>query len=434
MLTNPDEVSGVGRRSQMPCASRSGILEDGDDLAPRSSPSTPGSAKSSASPTSTAFPPGATTTKSPTKGVTSTTSPPAGVTTTANPTAQPVVATSVLSSTTLVSSVLNAGTPTIPTSIASSTVRQTKSDATASAIPANGIAEKGGNNGGGGGGGISKTAIGFGVVGGIGFLVAVGFLIYKSWWCRRKKANDQAPRAELRTNDNTRPGVGPGGLKRSDSSALGSLMGHAYRAEDGSTLYKHQVGGTYMNEKRGFGTRDDQDPILPREPDPAAHPANNDRSESPVGSWLKRQSSHMLNPLTARASMTSSAAGGFKMTEPPRPDDSASQWGGDAAPPTLDPRFQPPMPAMPPQYQPQQAAVGEYYYPSRSIRRRSRRRRHRSECPWLRPTGRRARGTRGACSSTGPISPRGGRPSWLADRDQIDRPWRSVDGRSPLCT
>ncbi|KAK8022560.1 hypothetical protein PG993_013327 [Apiospora rasikravindrae] len=345
-------------------------LEDRDDLGPRSSPSSPdspASAASSPSPTSTTFSPGATKTASPPPGVTSTTSPPAGATTTSPPTAQPVIATSVLSKTTLVSSVLPAGSPIIPTSIdsrPSSTVRQTKPDGTASAVPANGIAEKGGDNGGGGGDGISKTAIGFGVVGAVGFLVAVGFLIWKFWWCRRKKANqEQPPRAELIASDNApRPGAGPaGGLKRSDSSVMGSLMGHAYRAEEGGDMYDHQVGGTYMDEKRRPGSREDRDPILPREPEPVANP-NNDRSESPVGSWLKRQSTRMLDPLTARASMTSSAAGGFKMTEQPRPDDSVSQFGGDQMPPTMDPRFQPPMPAMPPQYQPQQP-TGEYYFP-----------------------------------------------------------------------
>ncbi|KAK8108911.1 hypothetical protein PG984_014712 [Apiospora sp. TS-2023a] len=333
-------------------------LEDRDDLGPRSSPSSPDSPKSAAStpsPKSTSFPAGATSTKAPPPGITG------------NPTAQPVIATSVVSSTTLVSSVLPAGTPVIATSKPSSTVRQSRPESTASAIPANGIAEKGGSNGGGGGGGsngMSRAAIGLGVVGGIGFLVAIVFLIWKFWWVRRKKASsNQAPRAELIANDNTRPGNGPGGgLKRSDSSALGSIMGKVYRAEDGGNTNDYQVGGTYMDEKRRFGAQDDQQSILPREPDPVAHPANGDRSESPVGSWLKRQSTNMLNPLTARASMTSSAAGGLKMAEPPRPDDSASQYGGDAGPPTMDLRFQPPVPTMPPQYQPQQA-TGEYYYP-----------------------------------------------------------------------
>ncbi|KAK8057418.1 hypothetical protein PG996_011355 [Apiospora saccharicola] len=333
-------------------------LEDRDDLGPRSSPGSPDSPKSAAStpsPKSTSFPAGATSTTAPAPGITS------------KPTAQPVIATSVVSSTTLVSSVLPAGTPVIATSKPSSTVRQSRPESTASAIPANGIAEKGGSNGGGGGGGgngMSKAAIGLGVVGGIGFLVAIVFLIWKFWWVRRKKASsNQAPRAELIANDNARPGNGPGGgLKRSDSSALGSIMGKVYRAEDGGSTSNYQVGGTYMDEKRRLGAQDDQQSILPREPDPVAHPANGDRSESPVGSWLKRQSTNMLNPLTARASMTSSAAGGLKMTEPPRPDDSASQYGGDAGPPTMDPRFQPPVPTMPPQYQPQQA-TGEYYYP-----------------------------------------------------------------------
>jgi hypothetical protein len=205
----------------------------------------------------------------------------------------------------------------------------------------------------------------------VGFLVAILFLIWKFWWVRRKKAdNNQAPRAELIANDNTRPGGGAGGgLKRSNSSALGSIMRKVYQAEDGDSTYGpgHQVGGTYMDEKRQPGVQDDQQAILPREPD-AVHPANGDRSESPVGSWLRRQSRNMLNPMTARASMTSSAAGGFKMAEPPRPDDSASQFGGDAGPQTMDPRFQPPVPAMPPQYQPpqyqaQQPAPVEYYYP-----------------------------------------------------------------------
>ncbi|KAK7937772.1 uncharacterized protein PG986_014640 [Apiospora aurea] len=330
-------------------------LEDRDDLGPRSSPSSPdspASAASSPSPTSTTFSPGATKTALPAPGVTSTTSPPAGAVTTA-PTAQPVIATSVLSSTTLVSSVVPAGSEIIPTSIdtrPSSTIRQTKPDGTASAVPANGITEKGGNNGGGGGGGISKTAIGFGVVGAVGFLVAVGFLIWKFWWCRRKKANtNPPPRAELIASDNTRPGAGPGGgMKRSDSSVMGSLMGHAYRAEEGGSMYDHQVGGTYMDEKRRPGSHDDRDPILPREPEPVANP-NGDRSESPVGSWLKRQSTRMLDPLTARASMTSSAAGGFKMTEQPRPDDSYQPPQQPTAkyyfPIAIDPQKVPPPPA-----------------------------------------------------------------------------------------
>lgn len=206
----------------------------------------------------------------------------------------------------------------------------------------------------------------------MGFLVGILFLVWKFWWVRRKKANpDQAPRAELIANDNARPGNGPGGgLKRSDSSALGSIMGKVYRAEDGGSVgggrNDYQVGGTYMDEKRGLGIQDNQQGTLPRQPDPVAHLADNgDRSESPVGSWLKRQSTRMLDPLTARASMTSSAAGGFKMAEPPRPDDSASQWGGDAGPQQTF--QQPPVPAMPPQYQPTppppQQATGEYYYP-----------------------------------------------------------------------
>ena len=197
------------------------------------------------------------------------------------------------------------------------------------------------------------------------------FLIWKLWWVRRKKAgSNQAPRAELIANDNARPGGGPGGgLKRSDSSALGSIMGKVYSAEGGGSTYGHQVGGTYMDEKRRAGAQDDEQTILPRAPDAVAHPANGDRSESPVGSWLQRQSRNMLNPWTARASMSSSAAGGFKMTEPPRPDDSVSQFGGDAGPQTMDPRFQPPVPTMPPQYQPpqyqppQQQTPVEYYYP-----------------------------------------------------------------------
>lgn len=144
---------------------------------------------------------------------------------------------------------------------------------------------------------------------------------------------------------------------------MGSLMGHVYRAEDGGS----QVGGTYMDEKRRPGSRDDLDPILPREPEPVAQ-----RNESPVGSWLSRQSSTMLNPLTARASMTSSAAGEFRRAQQgqqPRPDDSVSQFG-EESPPTLDPRFQPPVPSMPqqfqqqmPQQQLQQQAAGECYYP-----------------------------------------------------------------------
>ncbi|KAK8117745.1 uncharacterized protein PG998_006026 [Apiospora kogelbergensis] len=219
----------------------------------------------------------------------------------------------------------------------------------------------------GGGGGaqpMSKAAIALGVIGGVGFLVAIGFVIWKLWSRKKRaKVDYSSPRAELVGNGQPRPGAGPTGLNRSDSSVMGSLMGHVYRAEDGGS----QVGGTYMDEKRRPGSRDDLDPILPREPEPVAQ-----RNESPVGSWLSRQSSTMLNPLTARASMTSSAAGEFRRAQQgqqPRPDDSVSQFG-EESPPTLDPRFQPPVPSMPqqfqqqmPQQQSQQQAAGEYYYP-----------------------------------------------------------------------
>ncbi|KAK6852151.1 hypothetical protein PG995_012276 [Apiospora arundinis] len=343
---------------------------DKDDLGPRSSPGSPDSVASSASPTKTTFAPGAAPTATqPPPGVTATgTKPTAAITTSpaTGPTAQPVIATSVISSTTLVSSVIptgaiasgkTAGAP-------SSTVRQQRPDGTA--VPANGIAEKGGSNGGGGGGPapMSKAAIALGVIGGVGFLVAIVFIIWKLW-NRKKRAKDNAARAELvgtANNNPPRPGVGPNGLPRSDSSALGSIMGHVYRAEEGGNT--SQVGGTYMDEKR----RGSQDDLLPRAPEPAAQ-----RNESPVGSWLSRQSSTMLNPLTARASMTSSAAGEVKraqMAQQPRPDDSVSQFGGEEAAPTMDPRFQPPVPAMPQQFQQQmpaqqlqQQATGEYYYP-----------------------------------------------------------------------
>ena len=146
-------------------------LEDRDDLGPRSSPSSPdspGSTASSASPTKTTFPAvAAPTAAPPPPGVTATPAQPPLATTTTNPTVQPVVATSVLSSTTLVSAVMPTGTPTIAPSIRPSTVRQTKPESTSSAIPANGIAEKGGSDRGGGGGAqpMSKAAIALGVIG-----------------------------------------------------------------------------------------------------------------------------------------------------------------------------------------------------------------------------------------------------------------------------
>lgn len=193
---------------------------------------------------------------------------------------------------------------------------------------------------------MSKVGIGFGVVGAVGFLVGIGFLV----WYFRKRFRRNKDRGQSR-GFSSAPPPAPAS-NRSDSRIMDELMAASYQTGDKPTNSYEYVGG-FMDEKRQAAYAENEMPI-PERPAPAAQHGQ----KHSVSSWLGNHTPDMLNPLTARASMTSSAAG-LKTPGLPR------ETEGTMPPvPQMDPRFQqeqpPPMNFAP---VPRQPMPAEYYYP-----------------------------------------------------------------------
>ena len=274
----------------------------------------------------------------------------------AAPTAAPVVATSTdpvapvapTSAASLTSAVVPGVV--LPTSFSTSRTagRQVSPDSTASEPPSrpterNGLAEAQTS---GGPQPMSKVGIGFGVVGAVGFLVGIGFLA----WYFRKRFRRAKARGQSRDFASAPPPAPAS--NRSDSRIINEMMVTSYQAGDPSVNSYDYVGG-FLDEKRQAAYAENETAIPAR---PAAAAQHGQKHS--VSSWLGNHTPEMLNPLTARASMTSSAAG-LKTPGLPRENE-------DTMPPMpqMDPRFQQ-GPPQPPSFVPasRQPMPAEYYYP-----------------------------------------------------------------------
>lgn len=194
---------------------------------------------------------------------------------------------------------------------------------------------------------MSKVGIGFGVVGAIGFLVGIGFL---AWYFRKRfrRAKDRGQSRDFASAPPPAPAS-----NRSDSRMINEMIMASYQTGNQSVnSYDYVGGGGYMDEKRQAAYAENE-MAVPQRPAPAVQHGQ----KHSVSSWLGNHTPEMLNPLTARASMTSSAAG-LKTPGLPRENE-------DSMPPMpqMDPRFQQeqqPQTFVP---VPRQPMPAEYYYP-----------------------------------------------------------------------
>ncbi|KAI1869676.1 uncharacterized protein JN550_005657 [Neoarthrinium moseri] len=208
--------------------------------------------------------------------------------------------------------------------------------------------------------GVSGTGIALGTIAGIAFVVTVLFFLWK--WRKRRNASgsDSGSSSSFGTGQVTSGfNIARRFTHKSDDRIMNELMVAAYSAENGQQGgYQNDMqpsGNQYLDEKR-------------RGPENEAHPALQPefRQDPSISKWLNRQSRQMLNPMSARASVVSSAAGLRPLDLRSMSgwgDDDMSELGRNAVPPPLQPRngpyqgngaSMPPMPPMP-TYLPRQA-------------------------------------------------------------------------------
>ncbi|WYZ37644.1 hypothetical protein EsH8_II_001150 [Colletotrichum jinshuiense] len=198
-------------------------------------------------------------------------------------------------------------------------------------------------------GGWTPTAIAFGTIAIAALILCIGVGI---WWCvgyqKRRKARQLynrsiSPDGSFWDPSATfSPPTAPP-PRRSPSSVMAELMGHAYAAENGGAgAYSNRNSLTpqgYLDEKRYDPSR--QLPIL--EPAPVAQP----NVRNSFASWIRRHHPLKLNPMGGRSSVYSTRTVGastYTVNAPPVPavpnayrSTDRVEQSGLAVPPT-DPR------------------------------------------------------------------------------------------------